>query len=139
MRGLLCFLPAVALTSCVAVAAAAIGAAAIGAYSYANNELSRDYHATYDQAWDATLKAAKDLNLTVTSQNKDYQKAVVQAKRADGTPVTINLEALEKDRVKLTVRVGTFESDENRRAAEAIHDQILRNMGGKPAEPEPKT
>jgi hypothetical protein len=29
------------------------------------------------------------------------------------------------------IRVGTFESDSNRSAAEAIHDQIYKNMGGK--------
>lgn len=124
------------LAGCVAVAAAAVGAvAALGAYSYVNNELEREYQAGFDQAWQATLKAVNDLGLKLTSQSKDFQKANVQARRADDSAVTIQLEERAKDRVLIRVRVGTFESDENRRAAESIHEQIFRNMGGKPAEP----
>lgn len=122
-----------ALGGCVLLVVAAVaGAVALGTYKYANNELHRDYQAAYDAAWEATKKAARDLGFHAISENKDFQRGVLEASRADDTPVKVVVEKQDEKNVHLSVRVGTFESDDNRSAAQAIHEKIFANLGGKP-------
>lgn len=122
-----------AISGCIVVAAAAVGAAlALGTYKYANNELERDYQAPYDRAWEATSKAARDLGFKTIRESKDFQKGVLDAERADGTGVCVVVERKGNEQVRITARVGTFESDANRAAAQAIHERLHANMGGKP-------
>lgn len=120
------------LGGCVIVAAAAVGAVlALGTYKYLNNELQRDYEADYDATFEAAKKTVRDLGFHAIQESRDFARAVVNCRRSDETPVTVTVEKIDAKRVHLSVRVGTFESDENRAAAQAVHEQIYRNLGGK--------
>lgn len=115
------------LGGCIVVAAAAVGAAvALGTYKYVENELQRDYEGDYEKMWTATTRAVRDLGFHGITENHDFQKGIVECFRADDEPVRIVVEKLDAKTVHIGVRVGTFESDAHRSAAEAIHDRILQ-------------
>lgn len=121
------------LTGCIVVAAAALAAVvAIGTYKYVNNELHREYEVGYERAWDAAIRTPQDMQFHGISHSRDYQRGTVRAYRADERPVVIILEKLDERHVLIKVRVGTFESEDNRQAAQAVHEKLYDNMGGKP-------
>lgn len=118
---------AVALApSCVAVAAAGVGAAATyGIISYQNNEAVRDFDKRPELVWQAALHAlkAQDYELEGTPELGPTEGVV----ESGGTRVTV--ERLPGDTTRLRVRVGTFETDQNRRLAKLLVEEIARRMG----------
>lgn len=120
------------LGGCIIVAAAAVAAVvALGTYKYVNNELQREYEADYERAWQACTKAVRDLQFHGITEHKDFGKGTIECYRADESPVRVVLEKVDQKRISLTVRVGTFESDANKSAAQAVHEQVYKSLGGK--------
>ena len=121
------------LGGCVAVAVVAAGAAiGIGTYAYVHNELQREYQCPYEKAWEAASQAPVEMKLTPQGGDHDFQRGFVDARRADGAPVRITVEKIDDQKVRIGVRVGTFECEDNRQAATAVHERIFVIMGGKP-------
>lgn len=112
------------------MAAVAVGAAiGLGTYYYVNNELQRNYGASYEKVWEASSKALRDLEMKDIAPSKDALKGILYARRSDGAEIKVVVEKLTDNSAKVSIRTGTFESDSNRRASELIHDQIARNLG----------
>ena len=120
---LCCFL--IGLSACskkwvaIGAAAAAVGA---GAYYYVKGDLKRNYEASMDKTWQATVKAVEELKLTPESKKNDAFGGVIEGKMADGKSFSINVKRLGENMTEVGVRIGTFG---DRAKSEAIHDKIL--------------
>lgn len=108
-----------------ACAAAVVGAGALGAVQYVRNEASRDYSATVDATWSATLEAMRDLAYPVDPTVKYGQNGGSLV--LNDVRVKVNERAPSGSRV--SVRVGTFSTDEHRSRAKNILDGISRRLG----------
>jgi hypothetical protein len=119
-------LPAIALLSggCLVAAVAAGAAVAYGAIQYDKNEARRDFQAPLDRTWKATLAALRDNGYPVsdaaepgTTEGKiDIGDAKVVVEKVPSEPT-------ETTRVR--VRIGTFDSEDNRRKAGLILEKVV--------------
>ncbi len=131
-----------ALSGCVVAAAAVVVAAVgVGTYLYVENELSYEYAAGLEAAWEASLGAMGDLSLKRETEKKDFQSGTLESHMPDGRNVRILCEKLGEKKSRVRVRVGDFTGEANRQAAQTIHETIARRMGLKapPLPPAEKT
>jgi hypothetical protein len=89
------------------VVGAAAGAGAAG-YAYVNGEMKSTESVPLDQAWSATLAAAKDLEFPIISQSKDAAEAQLTVRNASDDKIVINLKAVSDKATEFRIRVGTF-------------------------------
>ena len=120
---------AVSLSSCAVFIAAGAGA---GAYSYFSGNLIRTYDAEYYKAVRTSSNVMKQLKFTVTGKTGDALKTVLKGKRADNTPVTIEIERVESNLTKIGVRNGLF-GIAKLEASEQVHQRIGRQLPRHPA------
>ncbi len=123
---LCCFL--IGLSACSrkwAVIGAAVAAAGAGTYYYIKGDLQRNYEASMDKAWQASVQAVEELKLTTESKQHDAFNGVIKGKMADGKSFSINLKRLGENLTEVGVRIGTFG---DRVRSEAIHDKILSKI-----------
>lgn len=112
-----------ALAGCLAVAAGA--AAGVGTYAYVKGEMTTREDASLERVWAATQSAIEDLQIRVKEDAKDALQARVVAEKADGTYVTIKLEAEDENVTKISVRVGTFgDESESRLILDKIKERL---------------
>ena len=93
---------------CTAALVAGGAAAGIGTYKYIKGELESTEKVSLDKAYQATEKAVEDLELTITSKQKDAFDGEVIARRATGKKVTIKLKRQSDSVTQIKIRVGTF-------------------------------
>lgn len=93
---------------CTAALVAGGAAAGIGTYKYVKGELQSTEKVSLDKAYQATEKAVEDLELTITSKQKDAFDGEVIARRATGKKVTIKLKRQSDSVTQIKIRVGTF-------------------------------
>lgn len=93
---------------CTAALVAGGAAAGIGTYKYIKGELQSTEKVSLDEAYQATEKAMDDLELTITSKQKDAFDGEVIARRATGKKVTIKLKRRSDSVTEIKIRVGTF-------------------------------
>jgi tRNA(Ser,Leu) C12 N-acetylase TAN1 len=123
---LCCFL--IGLSACskkwvvLGAAAAAVGT---GAYFYVKGDLNRNYEASMDKTWQASVKAVEELKLSIESKQNDAFGGVIKGKMADGKSFAINLKRLGENMTEVGIRIGTFG---DRVKSEAIHDKILSKL-----------
>jgi hypothetical protein len=97
VRWLPCVAALVLLVSnsgCLAVAlgvGAAAGAGA-GGYMYMQAEVLHDYHADFDQTWEATKFALGDLQMPLLQAERDHDSGKIVTQTGDGDKITIKLE-----------------------------------------------
>ncbi len=99
-------LAALYLCGCAAVVVG--GVAGAGTYAYVRGEMKGNENAPLDRAWSATLAAMKDLEFTVTSQQKDALQARLIARTALDKKIEINLTKVTDNLTEIRIRVGTF-------------------------------
>ena len=116
------------LSGCVAAAVVAGAAIGVGAYKYQANTLERDYEAPFEKVVEASVQAVYNLQFHSVDKRRDALKGIVEARRADDKPVRIVVDKLDEKRTCVKVRVSDFDSEDNRRGAEAVHDRILANL-----------
>lgn len=110
-------------TGCAGVIAAS--ALSVGAYAWVSGVLSRSYDASLDRTYDAALDALNEMEVTVTSTEKDAFGAKIEARQADDTKITIELEPLTEKATEVKVRVGVFgDRDDSERIHDAIYDEL---------------
>jgi len=98
------------------------GAAGGGAgIAYAKAELEQVYAAPYDKVWDATLRALRTMNVTVSETHKDPISAKAAGVKSDGTSIVVSVLPVTRDSTSVRVRVGTFG---DRPESERIHGQV---------------
>lgn len=104
------------------------GAAGGGAgVAYAKGEMEQVHAAPYEPVWDATLRALRTLNISVSETRKDQISAKATGTKSDGTAVVVTVLPVTKDSTSVRVRVGTFgDSPESER----IQGQIAVALKG---------
>jgi len=127
----------VALMACLAMTqgcflfvVGAVAAGAVGTVSYVGNELHVTQQASVDQAWSAANGAVQDLQFSViTSKSfKDVTGGTLEARNGKDQPVRIQL-ARNSDRVtEIRIRVGTFDTTENRQTAQLVWDKMKARL-----------
>lgn len=119
-------LPILALTLAASTSSciiAAVGAAA-GYIQYDNNEGWKDYTGSLDQVFSATEKALAELGYTASeAESSDPTQRLL---KADGLNLSIVKQTSEVTRVR--VRVGTFKTEDHKRQAQLILDEIGNQM-----------
>ena len=124
------------LLGCIVItcgcAAAVIGvgvAAGVGA-SYVAGKDTRTYDAEYHQTVHACQETLNDLKMPVSRIEADESKTTILAKRADETPVTIEVVRAGTGRSEVGIRTGVIGiselEDSNR-----IHDALKESLGRK--------
>jgi hypothetical protein len=100
--------------------------AGVGSYSYITGELQATYSVPIEDLWPRAVAAVEGLHLSIDSKYMDSLGARIEARRADGTPVKVQLEPTGERSTTIDVRVGTFGS---RDQSERIHTAIQKQLG----------
>jgi hypothetical protein len=102
------------------------GAAAIGSYKWVEGTMEKDYPRPMQDCWNATLAAAKDMNLKVQSQQYNPTESTMEAVAPPDTNVKIQLVARPNQITTIKVRFGLMG---NQDASAYFHRQVLRHLG----------
>ena len=84
------------------------GAAGAGTYAYVRGEMKSTESAALDRVWSATRAAMKDLQFTVTTEQKDSLQGHLVARTASDKKIDIQLEKISDTSTEVRIRVGTF-------------------------------
>ena len=95
------------------------------------NDITEEYVIDYERVWTASLAAAKRMEFKNQTSSRDALKGVIRCQRADGSPVEIAVEKLQKGGCRVSVRMGTGRGQEHSEAGRAVHDQIKKELGAK--------
>ena len=124
--GLIAVLSFVPLVSgCLAAAGLTVGAAGVIGYIYYDrNEARRDFQASFDKTWTATLRSLRELG---------YEVPKDAAHVADFGDLTIENMMIRVARhpgnmTRVSVRVGTFDTADHRREAGLILEKIEQEL-----------
>ena len=101
--------------------------AGVGVYSYIEGELKRAYPADFERTLAASLATLEHLKIRVEDQSSDGIKTTIQAKRADGKPVTLKITRLTPRVTEVGVRsgfIGLWEKE----VSELIHTTIAQRL-----------
>ena len=102
------------------------GAAAIGSYKWVEGTMEKDYPRPMQECWNATLAAAKDMNLKVQNQQYNPTESTMEAVAPPDTNVKIQLVARPNQITTIKVRFGLMG---NQDASAYFHRQVLRHLG----------
>ena len=102
----------------------AAAGAAYGTVKYVDNTLQTTENVSLDKAWGAANATLKDLQLPVTSSNKDGASGRLESVNARNQPVTLKLTRKTDSVTEIEITVGTFDSAENRTEARQIFDKM---------------
>jgi outer membrane protein OmpA-like peptidoglycan-associated protein len=115
-------------------AAVVVGAGAgAGAAAYITGKVTRTYDADYHQTVRASIETLGALKIAVMEKAADELKTTIHAKRADGTPVSVEVVRTGSGQTEVGVRtgaVGVAELD----ASEQIQGRIAERIGKKSME-----
>ena len=89
------------------------------------NSIERNYNKPAPDTYLAAVAALKSFNLTVEKDVHDEMGGVVQARRADGQQVTVNVSIIDKANSVAVVRVGPGNST----LATMIHEKVADKLG----------
>jgi len=84
------------------------GAAGAGTVAYVGGELKSTEKVSLNTAWNASQKAMKDLEFTITSKEKDAFDGQFIAKGAANKIIKIKLNKQSDMLTEIRIRVGTF-------------------------------
>jgi hypothetical protein len=120
----------IALPGCAVAVVAGVGAGA-AALKYAENEFSRDYVLDLPIVWDATIQALRELGYELPSDvGHDLEKGEIET-----DDLNVVVERFPGQFTRLSVRVGTFHSRENEKAALEILETTGRILARRPYDP----
>ena len=120
---ILCLVP---LTSgCLAAAGLTVGAAGVLGYVYYDqNEAQRDFEANFDKTWKATLDALRTLKYDVPKELEHSAEAgdfMIDDLR-------VHVARQPGNMTRVSVRIGTFDTEEHRRRAGLILEKIDQEL-----------
>jgi len=117
---------------CVETVIFSAGAAtALGTYKWIEGTMEKDYPRPMQDVWNATLAAAKSMNLKIASQQYSSLDAKIEAVQPPDTSVKIQLVSRPNDITTVKVRFGMFG---NADWSAYFHRQIMKNLGMRAAE-----
>jgi hypothetical protein len=97
------------------------GGTAAGTVTYIFGELKSVEEASLESTWEATQKTMKDLELIVTSREKDTLAARLIARGVNDKKIVIKLKKISEELSEVKIRVGTF-------GDEALSRNILKHL-----------
>jgi len=107
-------------------AAAILGAGGYGAYEYLKGDVKRDYAYSYEDVWNATLKALKDdIGINIVSAKKDVFEGNIDGALEDGTKVKVEVKPIAGRLASVSIRIGTFG---DKAKANMIHNYITERL-----------
>lgn len=110
-------------SGCVAAALVVGAGGGAGTYSYIKGELQATYNQPIQKVWPKTVAAVESLKLTVHSKKMDGLGGTIEAQRADGTAVKVQLSAAGDQSTIIGVRIGLFG---NKKQSEQVHGAIRK-------------
>ena len=111
-------------TGCLAVAGLTVGAGVVGYVYYDKNEARQDFDANFDKTWKATLKALKGLEYAVPAETPH----TTDAGEIRVPDLRVKLATHPGGKTRVSVRVGTFHTEEHRRRAGLILERIQKEL-----------
>lgn len=108
--------------ACVATAIVAGAAATFGIVMYSENEAVRDFDAGLGPTWSATVAAMRTLGYPVA----DGAAHGLTEGRVEVHDVKVRVTREPGDFTRVRVRVGTFRTEEHRRRAGLILEEVAR-------------
>ncbi len=119
-------LAAASITSGCAALVVGTGAAA-GVYSYVEGELRRAYPNDAQETLAACRQTLEQLQIRIENETTDGIKATIEAKRPDGTPVTVKATMLSPRVTEVGVRSGVI-GLWDKQISELIHSTIAKRL-----------
>lgn len=113
------------LSGCLAVAAAAVVGGTVGYIKYDKNEASRDFEKDFDRTWKATQKTIAELGFNEATVKTDTPTEV----EAEGEDIWVKVEARVDGFTRVRVRVGTFDTEDNKRRSALILETVADKLG----------
>lgn len=104
---------------------AAVGAGAAGTVAYVKGDLEAVEAKKLDTVYDATKKALKQLELSVSVDTKDKISATIIARDSSDKKITVKLSAATEDSTNISIRFGTFGSETK---SGMVLDKIKENL-----------
>ena len=115
----------IVMTGCaVFLIGAGVGA---GTFSYVRGELKRTYEAEYNQCIEAGKETLEALKMPLEESLADGLKTILNARRADGTLVTLKIVVLAPNRTEVGIRCGVI-GIWDKKAARLIHELIAKRL-----------
>jgi hypothetical protein len=113
------------LAGCVVAAVAAGAAATYGVVKYTQNEAQQDFRASLDDTWHATIAALRSAGYSVA----DSAAHSATEGKIEVDDAVVHVERLPGDFTRVSVRIGTFETDESKRKAGLILEDLSKRLG----------
>lgn len=113
-----------ALTGCVVAALGVAAAGAAGVVLYSKNEAVMKYPADLVATWDATMAAMQGMGYQVDATRRPN----ATEGRIDVDETTVRVEKIPGDLTQVSVRVGTFRTDDNKRRAKLLLEDIQKRL-----------
>ena len=104
---------------------AAVGAGAAGTVAYVKGDLEAVEAKKLDTVYDATKKALKQLELSVSVDTKDKISATIIARDSSDKKITVKLSAATEDSTNISIRFGAFG---NETKSGMVLDKIKENL-----------
>jgi hypothetical protein len=82
------------------------GLAALGTYKWIEGTMEKDYPRSMQETYNATLEAAKRLNIRITSDQPGPSEAKITGLTEDGTTVKVELIARPNEITTVKIRFG---------------------------------
>jgi hypothetical protein len=101
------------------------GAAAIGSYKWIEGTMEKDYPRSMQDTWNAALKACKDLQLNIKTQQYNPTESTIEAVAPPDTNVKIQLVARPNQITTVKVRFGLMG---NQDASAYFHRRIMEHL-----------
>jgi hypothetical protein len=112
------------LPACILLAAGAVGAAAYGVVSYHENEAWMDFHTEPPRVWDAAMASLRENGYTPSGDSRlGINDSEIRAGDA-----TVWVERHPGGVTRAKVRVGTFDSAENKRLAALVLEGMKKRL-----------
>ena len=111
---------------CFLFVVGAVAAGAAGTVSYVGNELHVTQEVSVDRAWSAANGAIQDMQFSVITSKtfKDATGGTLSARNAKDQPVRIQITRSSDRLTEIRIRVGTFDTSENRAEAQLLWDKM---------------
>jgi outer membrane protein OmpA-like peptidoglycan-associated protein len=120
-------LPYLLITCGCAVVVLGIGAAAGTGAAYLSGKDTRIYDSEYHQTAQACMETLKSLKIPVSQTSADELKMTIQARRADETPVYIEVVRTGPGRSEVGIRTGVVGISELQVSSQ-IHDALKERL-----------
>jgi len=101
------------------------GLAALGTYKWVEGTMEKDYPRPMRETFDATMDAARKLNLRITSEQYNPSESRILASTSDGTDVKVELISRPNEITTVKIRFGMMG---NKDWSAYYHRQIMKSL-----------